>query len=61
VRVRVRRELLPLLRSLDPRIVDHVTRLADSLAQAHGHTPGGAIEDALEGVGEDQDIVTNDE
>ena len=33
-RVRVRRELLPLLRDLDPRIVDHLAALADRLASS---------------------------
>jgi tRNA(Ile)-lysidine synthase len=60
VRVRVRNELLPLLRSLDPRIVDHVNRLADTLAE-----PGAAGARAAEEVGPEddlgQEIVTNDE
>ncbi len=57
VRVRVRHEVLPMLRSLDPRIVDHLTRLADSLAATHG-SPND--EEATRS-GESQDFVTIDE
>jgi tRNA(Ile)-lysidine synthase len=38
-RVRVRRELLPLLRDLDPRIVDHLSALADRLAASAATFP----------------------
>lgn len=39
LRVRVRRELLPLLESLSPRIVDHLTALADQLAVGREEEP----------------------
>jgi len=47
-RVRVRRELLPLLEELSPRIVEHLAALADMLAQE------GPGEEALAGLGRAQ-------
>jgi tRNA(Ile)-lysidine synthase len=63
VRVRVRRELMPLLRALDPRVVDHVNRLADSLASTRTGDDGGHDADDDEAAHEDDDreFVTNDE
>jgi tRNA(Ile)-lysidine synthase len=39
LRVRVRRELLPLLEALSPRIVDHLVALADQLAADRAEAP----------------------
>jgi tRNA(Ile)-lysidine synthase len=39
LRVRVRREVLPLLTALSPGIVDHLTALADQLAPDRGESP----------------------
>ncbi|MEO7327586.1 MAG: tRNA lysidine(34) synthetase TilS [Minicystis sp.] len=47
-RVRVRRELLPLLEELSPRIVEHLSALAEMLAHE------GAGEDPLAGLGRAQ-------
>jgi tRNA(Ile)-lysidine synthase len=40
LRVRVRRELMPLLEELSPGIVDHLVALADQLAELRGEGPG---------------------
>ncbi len=50
LRVRVRRELLPLLRDLSPQVVRHLNALADALALAR--VPGAAELSALAGVEE---------
>jgi len=47
-RVRVRRELLPLLRDLDPRIVDHLAALADRLATSAETVPVEGDESSAE-------------
>lgn len=39
LRVRVRRELMPLLEDLSPRIVDHLVALADQLAEERDDSP----------------------
>lgn len=64
VRVRIRRELVPLLRTLDPRVVEHVNRLADSLGalRAAGALAGtDEARDPDETLPGDQEFVTNDE
>jgi tRNA(Ile)-lysidine synthase len=50
MRVRVRREVIPLLEELSPRIVEQLSALADML----GGVPGDA---ALDGLGRDQRLA----
>lgn len=50
VRVRVRQELIPILEALSPKIVEHLTALADEVATTHSgsdwaKTPAGADEE----------------
>lgn len=47
LRVRVRHELLPLLESLSPHVVDHLTALADQLAALDPVTAPGATLDGI--------------
>lgn len=53
-RVRVRRELIPLLEDLSPKIVEHITFLADVLARLPDDQPEVATLAAEENLGKEQ-------
>lgn len=57
LRVRVRRELLPLMESMSPGIVGHLCALASMLAEAEANARPPAKDDALRGLGRAQRLA----